>query len=996
MRLQYPDERRFLASPETGSVAGEKNHGMTRVMIKRICRVLVLLAVMALVIPGAWPETTAFSARLTILWDAPQGPGRSDDARRWLTQLSDSVSNPPEGCTPLALPDLSLTKPARAFQLTVEREQFGAGSPIVYLQEPIAEFFIVVARDVHGCPWLSISGRGLPFAQRDIISPFPYARLPPLPQGATITAIVQDYKAIRPWIMLAGEGSFVRENTVLWVGLGAYSGILLMMVVVALGFDAHTGSRVALAYACYCVALQVWLVQNFGIGSAFMPFWPGPQYFPMLQAISVAGVVLGIGFAVLEFLKLSGRVRAAIGGFVVLSALCFLGSAWHPAGYRLGAAVLSVLAVATILLLVKGVLKGDASIRLFTLGLGATMVGGGVQAFSVIGSGVEVGRLAAFAFPIGSLLQAVFWLAALIVRLRGEHRELTELERQQAAIMWAMPDLILVIDRQGVCLDYKQPYATRFFVTGGELVGKNVSEVLPTDTAGTIQRGVEQALQRGDLQSVFIDLPVDGSLHHYEARIAPNGPSKVVVVVRDITLQKRNEEKIRRLAYFDTLTGLPNRQSFLERLDRELLRARRTNSRIALLFLDLDSFKRINDTLGHSAGDCLLQTVADRLQERLRAGAFIARPALDESGLHFARLGGDEFTVVLPDVDTAGAACVIAQRIQELLGRPVLIGEQEIAVTSSIGIALFPDDGDDAATLLKHADTAMYYAKEQGRNNWQLYERTLTTRTTARLALEGDIRKGLERDEFRLLYQPQVRASDGMIVGVEALIRWQHPQQGLVSPALFIPVAEESGLVVPIGEWVLNAACSQVRDWQRRGVSVPRVAVNVSARQLGAADFLDTVAAIIVNAGVTANQIELELTESILMDPEAKRINGLFRLRAMGVHFSIDDFGTGYSSLSYIKRFPIGTLKIDQSFIHGLPRDADDAGITTAIISMARGLDLDVIAEGVETREQLDFLQRAQCPKLQGYLFSYPLPPDEMEVLLRRGRIALSPERARE
>ncbi len=967
----------------------QKNHGMTRVTIKRLCRSLVLLAVIALWLPRASPEANTVSAGLTTLWDAPQGPGRSADASRWLTRLGDSVALPRAGCAPLSLPDLSLTKPARAFQIKLDRDRFAAGSPIVYLQEPIAEFFIVVATDVNGCPWLSISGRGLPFTHRDIVSPFPYARLPALPDGAEITAVVQDYKAIRPWIMLADEVSFARDNSVLWVGLGAYSGILLMMIIVAVGFDAYAGSRVALAYAFYCVALQAWLVQNFGIGSAFVPFWPGPQYFPTLQAISVAGVVLGIGFAVLEFLQLRGRARAAIGGGVLLSALCFLVSAWHAAGYRAGAAVLSVLALATVVLLVRRVFTGDASIRLFTLGLAATMVGGGVQAFSVIGSGVAVNRLAAFAFPIGSLLQAAFWLAALIIRLRAEHRELHELEGRQAAIMWAMPDLVLVIDRQGICLDYKQPNATRFFVAGSELLGKNVSAVLPAETAMIVRHGIEQALQRDDLQSVFVDLPIEGSMHHYEARIAPHGTDKVVVVVRDITLQKHNEEKIRRLAYFDTLTGLPNRQSFLERLDRELLRARRTRHGMALLFLDLDGFKRINDTLGHSAGDCLLQTVADRLQETLRAGAFVARPALDESGLHFARLGGDEFTVVLPDIDTAATACMVAQRIQALLERPVLIGEQEIAVTSSIGIALFPDDGDDAATLLKHADTAMYYAKEQGRNNWQLYEQTLTTRTTARLAIEGDIRKALERDEFCLFFQPQVRASDGAVVGVEALIRWRHPQQGLVLPARFIAVAEESGLIVPIGEWVLDAACRQLQEWQRAGIAVPRVAVNVSARQLGAADFLDRVAAIIVATGVAADRLELELTESILMDPEAKRITGLFQLRAMGVHFSIDDFGTGYSSLSYIKRFPIGTLKIDQSFIHGLPQDADDAGITTAIISMARSLGLDVIAEGVETSEQLAFLQRVQCPKLQGYLFSRPLPADEMAVVLRRGRIAL-------
>ncbi|WP_313951961.1 putative bifunctional diguanylate cyclase/phosphodiesterase [Accumulibacter sp.] len=973
----------------------QENHGTTRVMTKRLFKALLLVAI-ALGLPGAAPEANTVSAGLKTLWDAPRGPGRSDDASRWLTGLRDSVSRPRPGCPDLVLPELSLTKPARAFQIQLAREQFGAGSPIVYLQEPIAEFFVVVATDVNGCPWLSMSGRGMPFAHRDIVSPFPYARLPALPEGAAITAIIQDHKAIRPWIMLADEASFARNNTLLWASLGTYSGILLMMIFVALGFDAFAGSRVALAYAFYCVALQGWLVQNFSIGSAFVPFWPGPQYFPILQAISVAGVVLGIGYAVLEFLQLRGRMRAAIGGCVLLSALCFLASAWHAGGYRAGAAVLFVLALATMVLLVRRAFAGDASIRMFTLGLGATMVGGGVQAFSVIGSGVEVSRLAAFAFPVGSLFQAAFWLAALIIRLREEHRELHELEGRQAAIMWATPDLILLIDRQGICLDYKQPEARRFFVTGGELLGKNVSAVLPTEAASAILLGIKDALQLGELQSVFIELPVESNVHHYEARIAPHGPDKVVTVVRDITLQKHSEEKIRRLAYFDTLTGLPNRQSFLERLDRELLRARRTNRRMALLFLDLDGFKRINDTLGHTAGDYLLQTIADRLREKLRAGAFIARPALDESSLHFARLGGDEFTVVLPDVDTPETACVVARRIQALLAQPALIGEQEIAVTSSIGIALFPDDGDDAVTLLKHADTAMYYAKEQGRNNWQLYTRTLTTRTTERLALEGDIRKGLERGEFRLFYQPQVSADDGTVVGMEALIRWQHPQRGLVLPGQFIPVAEESGLVVPIGEWVLNAACNQVREWQQRGVSVPRMAVNVSAHQLGAPQFLNSVEAIIIATGIAADRLELELTESVLMNPEAKRIKGLFRLRAMGVHFSIDDFGTGYSSLSYIRRFPIGTLKIDQSFVHDLPQDADDARITTAIISMARSLDLDVIAEGVETRAQLEFLQHAQCPKLQGYLFSHPLPPDEMEALLRRGRIVLPPKGAAE
>ena len=308
-------------------------------------------------------------------------------------------------------------------------------------------------------------------------------------------------------------------------------------------------------------------------------------------------------------------------------------------------------------------------------------------------------------------------------------------------------------------------------------------------------------------------------------------------------------------------------------------------------------------------------------------------------------------------------------------------------MTASIGIAVYPDDGSDAAALLKHADTAMYHAKDEGRNNWQMYRRTLTNKAAARLAMETDLRQALEDHEFRLVYQPQVEARDGRIVGMEALIRWQHPERGLITPADFIPVAEESGLIVPIGHWVIRTACQQVRAWQSAGVRTPRVAVNLSARQVRAPEFVGSVLAILAETGISAELLELELTESILMDPDAERIEGLHDLRARGVHFSIDDFGTGYSSMAYIKRFPIGMLKIDQSFVRGLPDSADDAGIVTAILAMARSLRLDAIAEGVETSEQSMFLQRAQCPKLQGYLFSRPLAADAMEQLLRCGYI---------
>ncbi len=580
--------------------------------------------------------------------------------------------------------------------------------------------------------------------------------------------------------------------------------------------------------------------------------------------------------------------------------------------------------------------------------------------------------------------------ARYVVRSARAARRLRELEEKQAAITRAIPDMIFVLDGLGRYLDYKPGFGQLPFVPPEDFLGRNLSAVLPADVAEVIQHGIERALTKQLLQSVIYKLPMPDGIHHHEARIAPSGENQVVIVVRDITLQKLNEEKVRRLAYFDTLTGMPNRLGFLERLDGELLRARRTNRPLALLFLDLDDFKRINDTLGHSAGDYLLQTVADRLKEKLRPGDFISRPALDEFGAQFARLGGDEFTVVLPDLDDIQVITPIAERMLALLSRPFMLSDQEITVTSSIGIATFPDDGDDAASLLKHADTAMNHAKAQGRNNWQKYSRVLTNQAMTRLALENDIRKGLERDEFCLFYQPQVRADDGSIVGIEALIRWRHPEHGLVSPIDFIPVAEESGLIVPMGEWVILSACRQATQWQTRGVPTPRMAVNVSARQLRGTDFISRVAAIVAQTGMRADCLELELTESILMHAEARRVEGLLRLKALGVHFAIDDFGTGYSSLSYVKRFPIGMLKIDQSFIRGLPHNANDAGITTAIVAMAQSLQLEVIAEGVETQAQLDFLRQAGCHKMQGYLFSRPLPGEQMERVLRAGRMALS------
>jgi len=577
--------------------------------------------------------------------------------------------------------------------------------------------------------------------------------------------------------------------------------------------------------------------------------------------------------------------------------------------------------------------------------------------------------------------------ARYVLRTALAAQHLRRLEQRQAAIVRAMPDTILVMGRDGSCVAGSD--VGGHWAPGAPFAepGSGMTENLPPAAADAVRQSIATALDRGELQAAYYELETAEGRRHFEARIAPSDAATVVAIVRDVTALKRNEEHIRRLAYFDPLTGMPNRLHFLERADRELEDARRRNRQLALLFLDLDGFKRINDTLGHSAGDLLLQAVAARLKETVRVGDFIARSGREGEGVHFARLGGDEFTIVLPDLADGAIVDRVADRVLAALNRPFQVDGQALTMTASIGIAVFPEDGADAAALLKHADTAMYHAKDQGRNNWQMYRRTLTRRAAARLGLENDLRRSLENGDFELVYQPQVRSTDGRIVGMEALIRWRHPERGVVSPADFVPVAEESGLIVPIGQWVMRTACLQLRSWQRAGIETPRVAVNLSARQVRSPDFVASVFAVLAEAGISPDLLELELTESILMDPDAQRLDGLNQLRARGVHFSIDDFGTGYSSMAYIKRFPIGMLKIDQSFVRGLPSSVNDAGIVTAILAMARSLRLDVIAEGVETTDQSTFLQQAQCPKLQGYLFSRPLPPGPMGELLRSGYV---------
>lgn len=435
--------------------------------------------------------------------------------------------------------------------------------------------------------------------------------------------------------------------------------------------------------------------------------------------------------------------------------------------------------------------------------------------------------------------------------------------------------------------------------------------------------------------------------------------------------RKQVEERLYQLANYDKLTGLPNRSAFSSALNHALHHAHRQCLKLTIFFLDLDEFKLINDTLGHDVGDKLLQDVARRLQENVREDDQIAR------------LGGDEFTVLLGETRGVQDTRELADRLLQALSQPYRLAGHETTITTSIGISIYPDDADDAATLLKNADIAMYRGKRLGGNNVHFFTAEMNAETQGRLKLENEMRKALERDEFVLFYQPQWNLASGALVGVEALLRWRHPEHGLIGPDRFMATAEQSGLILPIGNWVLHAACKQGRAWQQQGFSL-RVAVNISSRQFQRQDMADVIAATARETGFAPGCLELELTETVLMDNADDTVRVLNTLKDMGVHLAIDDFGTGYSSLVYLKRFPIDKLKIDRSFVMDLSHDPDDAAIVAATIALGHSLKRSVIAEGVETQEQLEFLREQGCDEVQGYLLAEPLPVEEMTAMLER------------
>jgi len=477
----------------------------------------------------------------------------------------------------------------------------------------------------------------------------------------------------------------------------------------------------------------------------------------------------------------------------------------------------------------------------------------------------------------------------------------------------------------------------------------------------------------------------DGSFYPSEIRLQRSpgeGGDLVVAIVQDITERKQNEDRMRQLAYFDSLTGLPNRALFTEQLEQMLETANRHQHKLAILFIDLDNFKRINDSLGHTVGDSLLKEISQRLLTCIRQSDLVSRYVDADTEISVSRLGGDEFTIVLNKIEDTDVAAIVAKRLLNTLSRPMMLDGHEIVVTPSIGIALAPLDSDNVENLLKHADTAMYHAKNNGKNNYQYYSSTMNAMGLERLTLESELRKALKNDELVVYYQPQVDIHNGKITGAEALVRWKHPKHGLVAPDYFIPLAEEMGVVVELGDKILHEACQQVKQWHDKGLMLDKIAVNLSSLQFSQPNLIGAIQRTLSETGLPAKHLELELTESIIMKNLEATIKVLEELKGMGISISVDDFGTGYSSLNYLKRFPLDELKIDKSFIVDIDTDAHNAGIVTAIIAMAKSLGLTLVAEGVETDNQLKYIRGAGVVTVQGFLFSKPLPAEEFEQLL--------------
>ncbi len=579
-------------------------------------------------------------------------------------------------------------------------------------------------------------------------------------------------------------------------------------------------------------------------------------------------------------------------------------------------------------------------------------------------------------FTFGKSIYQNERLWMIIVRDITERKKTEESIRITAKIFECSNDGIIITNNQGNVIDVNRAFTIITGYKKEEVIANNMDIFKSGKHDKVLARKISKALRdKGSWSGEVMDRRKNGEsypkwLSNYSVKNDHNDITHYVTIFTDITSRKEAENKLKQLAHYDTLTGLPNRTHFIERLKWTIDVAKRNNKQAALMFLDLDRFKVINDTLGHHAGDQLLVEIARRLEKCVRGMDTVSR------------LAGDEFTVILTSINNPEEATLVAKKILHALSFPVCLEARNIFISTSIGITIFPVDGKSSNQLIRNADTAMYHAKELGRNNYQFFSAFMNQKVLDELEMETNLRNALKNGEFLLHYQPKIDLTTNKIIGVEVLIRWKHPELGFISPSKFIPHAEKTDLIIAVGDWVLHTACKQSVQWQVDGIPPIRISVNLSGMQLKRNDQVENVARILAETGLPPNLLELELTEGVVMENAEATISTLNKFKEMGIKLSIDDFGTGYSSLSYLKRFPIDTLKIDQSFVKDITTNPDDEAIASTIIAMAHNLRLKVIAEGVENKEQLDMLRNKDCDEVQGYYFSRPVSEEDLKELL--------------
>ena len=792
------------------------------------------------------------SVNLKELWTAPAGLDAADSARQAYARLRQDFSNAAPTCGPVEpWPELVGSEPTKAFEFTLPEAKGGESPAVVYLQDPITKTVVFATTDSRGCPWVAASGRGFEFSQRAVPSPFPNVHLPEMAEGARVMVVIQDPKTIRPWIYVSDFMAYQRVSTTIWMSLAACSTLLLGAALLATGIEGLLKQRVVTAFVVYVVALLFWLTQNFSMAAAAFDLWPHGPWFPLMQALAVAGVVTGIGFASIEFLQLEGRQRRIYQLGVALCALAFLSSAWFQPGYKVGAGLLAVVALMIMSALFQHLSQSDLPFKFFAMGFCATMLGGGVQAYSVIAGGGTSGYWAIFAFPLGAFTQALFWLIAIVSR--------SEINRRA---------------------------------------------------------------QRARL-------------------------------LQDAT--------------YDALTGLYNRKQLALKVQDCIKRhAQGESTGSALLFLDLDRFKLVNDTLGHVVGDELLKVVSRRLSAVLPKGSMLAR------------FGGDEFLLLIPDCSRAQDASAIAQSLLGAIGIPMPLAGRELRMGASVGLVMFGATYERVDDVVRDADTALHMAKRGGRNRAVVFEPHMRDAIEQRFKVESDLTQGLNERQFELFFQPIVELAGLTHAGFEALVRWKHPVQGYVNPAQFVEIAEDSGQIRELGRQILDMAMQAIGDWKRQGLWQTGwyVSINVSGGQLVDDGLTHELADLQQRHGVACEDIRLELTETAVIS-NLEAANRIFpAIRGRGIALCMDDFGTGLSSLSYLSDLPFNVLKIDKSFIDDMVTRPEQQALVRAVLSMARELGMLVVAEGLEHIEQVELLQGMQCGYGQGYHFSKPMPMD--------------------